>query len=131
MNGEPFFMPRASGDYLHHRSLIEYGGRDGIRDENAYESAINHPINVYSYSQGDMFDMAAAYAFHIAENQPFIEGNKRTGIAMALAFLQANGLETSVLKDDELYDAMIGIAEKRVDKAGLAAIFRQCIRLAP
>lgn len=72
-----------------------------------------------------MFDMAAAYAFHIAENQPFIDGNKRTAIAMALAFLQANGINTSSLDDAQLYDAMIAIAEKRLDQAGLAEIFRR------
>ncbi len=127
MSIDPFFMPRASGDYLHHRSLTEFGGQDGIRDDNAYESAINQPINVYCYANGDLFDIAAAYAFHIAENQPFIDGNKRTAIAMALAFLQANGIDTLRLDDAVLYNVMIGIAEKRVDKAGLAATFRRTL----
>lgn len=68
--------------------------------------------------------MAAAYAFHLAENQPFIDGNKRTAISTALYFLELNGVNTSPLTNAELYDAMIGIAEKRQNKAALAAIFR-------
>ena len=71
--------------------------------------------------------MAAAYAYHIAENQPFIDGNKRTAILTALYFFESNGINTSPQINDELYDAMMGIAEKRIDKAGLAAIFRRHI----
>ena len=127
MSDGPQFMPRASGDYLHHRSLTEYGGQDGIRDECAHESAIIQPVNVYHYAQGDIYDIAATYAFHIAQNQPFIDGNKRTGMAMALSCLQANGVDISKFDGSVLYDAMIAIAEKRLDKAGLAEIFRRQI----
>lgn len=69
--------------------------------------------------------MAAAYAYHLAENQCFIDGNKRTAVLTALYFLELNGVNTSPLANEELYDAMISIAEKRVDKAGLATIFRR------
>jgi death on curing protein len=71
-----------------------------------------------------MFDIAAAYAFHVAEAQAFIDGNKRTAILAALAFLQANGGYRTP-NQNELYDAMIAIAEKRLNKAGLAEIFRR------
>jgi death-on-curing protein len=66
--------------------------------------------------------MAAAYAFHIAQNQPFVDGNKRTGLLAAIVFLDLNGIE---LADPEgrLYDAMVGIAERRIDNGGLAALF--------
>ncbi len=79
---------------------------------------------MFCYGQGDLFDLAAAYAYHIAENQPFIDGNKRTAITTALAFLELNGISTSAVTNAQLYDAMIGIAEKRLDKAGLAEVFR-------
>ena len=82
-------------------------------------------MNVFFYGRGDLFDLAAAYAYHIAENQPFIDGNKRTAITTALLFLEENGISTSAITNKELYDAMIGIAEKRLDKAGLAAVFRK------
>ena len=83
------------------------------------------PKATYHYGQGDLATIAAAYAFHIAQNQPFIDANKRTAVTSALAFLELNGVSTSAITDAELYDAMIGIAEKRIDKAGLAAIFRR------
>ncbi|MEO7413963.1 MAG: type II toxin-antitoxin system death-on-curing family toxin [Opitutaceae bacterium] len=71
-----------------------------------------------------IFELAATYAFHIAQNQPFIDGNKRAAIAIALAFLELNAVNTSPCPDEIFYDAMIGIAEKRLDKTGLAAVFR-------
>ena len=122
---EPRFVDRQTVDSLHRLSLEEHGGQDGVRNEHGLESALAQPQNVHAYAQGDLADMAAAYAYHIAENQPFIDGNKRTAILAALYFFEANGVNTSSLTNAELYDAMIGIAEKRVDKAGLAAIFRR------
>jgi death on curing protein len=121
---EPVFITRERVDALHQRSLEEHGGQDGIRNEHGLESALAQPMNVFFYGQGDLFDLAAAYAYHIAENQPFIDGNKRTAVTAALAFLELNGLSTSTITNARLYDAMIAIAEKRLDKAGLAAVFR-------
>jgi death-on-curing protein len=122
---EPIFITRERVDALHRQSLEEHGGQDGIRNEHGLESALAQPQNVFFYGQGDLFDQAAAYAYHIAENQPFIDGNKRTAITTALAFLELNGTATLALTNEQLYDAMIGIAEKRLDKAGLAEVFRR------
>lgn len=97
----------------------------GLRNEHGLESALAQPQNIQLYGQGDLDDMAAAYDYHIAENQPFIDGNKRAAILVALYFLEMNGVNTSAPTNDELYDAMIGIAQKRIDKPGLAAIFRR------
>lgn len=126
MNGLRF-VDRETVDALHRLSLEQHGGQDGLRNEHGLESALAQPQNVHAYSQGDLTDMAAAYAYHIAENQPFIDGNKRTAILTALYFFESNGINTSPQINDELYDAMMGIAEKRIDKAGLAAIFRRHI----
>jgi death-on-curing protein len=87
------------------------------------ESALGSAINTFFYGNGDLFDIAAAYAFHLAQAQAFIDGNKRTGIGAALLFLRGNGV-TRWPEDTALYDAMIAIAEKRLDKSGLAEIFR-------
>ena len=122
---EPVFITRELVDALHERSLEEHGGKGGIRNEHGLESALAQPMNMFFYGQGDLFDLAAAYAYHLAENQTFIDGNKRTAITTALAFLELNGVSTTVITNDELYDAMIGIAEKRIDKAGMAEIFRR------
>jgi len=121
---EPIFVTREWVDGLHRRSLDEHGGQDGLRNEHGLESALAQPMNLFFYGQGDLFDMAAAYAFHIAENQPFIDGNKRTAITTALAFLEFNGVATSGITNAQLYAAMIAIAEKQMDKAGLAAVLR-------
>ena len=121
---EPLFITRERVDVLHQRSLEEHGGQDGIRNEHGLESALAQPMNMLVYGQGDLFDLAAAYAYHLAENQPFIDGNKRTAITTALAFLELNGISTSAITNALLYDAMIAIAGKRLDKAGLANVFR-------
>ena len=120
---EPVFLSREAVDLIHEASLRAFGGADGIRDENALESALAQPMNEYFYRQADRYQIAAAYAYHLAENQPYIDGNKRTGLLSALNFLAENGLMSDE-PVDEYYDAMIAIAEKRLDKAGLAAIFR-------
>jgi death-on-curing protein len=114
---EPRYVDRATVDALHRLSLEEHG----------LESALAQPHHVFNYAGGDIADLTAAYAYHIAENQPFIDGNKRTAVLTALYFLELNGLNTSPLSNVELYDVMIGIAEKRIDKAGLAAIFRRAL----
>jgi death-on-curing protein len=121
-------MTRARVEAFHRRSLEDHGGQDGIRNEHGLESALAQPMNVYFYGQGDLYDMAAAYAYHLAENQPFIDGNKRTAIVTTLMFLEGNGLSTSGITNAQLYDAMIAIAEKRLDKAGLAAVFRKQLK---
>jgi death-on-curing protein len=73
----------------------------------------------------DIFHMAAAYAFHIAESQAFLDGNKRTGVAAALTFLDMNSVSYGAGIRDELYKALFDIAEHRLDKAGLATLLRE------
>jgi death-on-curing protein len=109
---------------LHARSIEAHGGTMGIRDRGGLEAAVNHPKNVFFYGAGDLFDLAAAYAFHIAEGQCFLDGNKRTAATSALTFLRLNGVR---LTFDELalYDLLIGIAEKRFGKEHLARYLRQ------
>jgi death-on-curing protein len=123
---EPVFLSREAVDLIHEDSLRAFGGADGVRDENALESALAQPMHEHFYRQTDLFAIAAAYAFHVAENQPYLDGNKRTGLLCALNFLAQNGMVSDQPVDD-YYDAMIGIAEKRVDKAGLAALFRRAL----
>ncbi len=80
--------------------------------------------NVFFYAGGDLHEIAATYAYHLAQSQGFLDGNKRTAIACAGVFLEGNGcVDRSI--DLELYDAMIAIADRRMDKAGLAVIFRR------
>ena len=121
---EPLFLTRSQIERLHDLSLAGFGGAGGVRDEGLIQSALASAKNAYCYGQGDLFDIAAAYAFHLAEAQAFIDGNKRTGIGSALTFLELNGFRTTA-SDDMLYDAMLDIAKKRLNRAGLATILRE------
>ena len=122
---DPIFLSREEVLGIHHLSLQRHGGLDGLRDPGLLDSALAQPEAAYFYGQGDLAAIAAAYAFHVAQNQPFIDGNKRTAMGSALTFLKLNGISPSSFEGAVLYDAMIGIAERRLDKPGLAAVFRQ------
>jgi death on curing protein len=88
------------------------------------ESALASAENTFCYGNGDMFDVAAAYAFHIAEAQAFIDGNKPTAVAAAMVFLAINGTYAQP-PTVELHQAMIDVANKRKGKQDLADIFRR------
>lgn len=121
---DPLFLSREEVLGIHRLSLEQHGGLDGLREPGLLDSALMQPEAAHYYGQGDLAAIAAAYAFHIAQNQPFIDGNKRAAMGSALTFLRLNGYPPARFDGDELYDAMIAIAEKRLDKAGLAAMFR-------
>ena len=120
----PLFLTRAQIERLHDWSLARFGGLAGIGNEGLIQSALASAQNAWFYGQGDRFDIAAAYAFHLAEAQAFVDGNKRTGMGAALTFLELNGYHVTA-SDDMLYDAMLDIAKKQLDKAGFAALLRK------
>ena len=126
MNFEPDFLSVEDVIFLHDEQLVRFGGAAGIRDQGLLESAIGMPQASFGgeFLHADLYAMAAAYAFHIAQNQAFVDGNKRTGLLSALVFLEMNGI---IIADPEsrLYQAMIDIAEKTLDKSGLAALLRE------
>ena len=126
---EPEFLTLEEVLILHERQVEAFGGTLGIRDQGLLESAIAMPEASFGgqFVHGSLFEMAAAYAFHIAENQPFLDGNKRTGLGAALVFLRLNGFRV-VDPDEALYDAMIAIAERRLDKPGLATLLERLAR---
>src|SRR4051812_20345683 len=127
MGAEPSFLGRDVVDRIHKRSLEQYGGINGVRDDSLIESALGAAMNDYFYGNGDFFAVAAGYAFHLAQNQAYLDGNKRTAIATALAFLAHNGHTrvASQAEQLEIYDALIAIAERRMTKPELAALFRR------
>ena len=123
---EPDFLSVDDVLLLHEGQLARYGGGTGLRDPGLLDSAVAVPRATFGgrHLHADLFAMAAAYAFHIAQNQPFVDGNKRTGLAAALVFLDINGIAVAD-PDGRLYDAMIALAERRLDKEGLAALLRE------
>jgi death-on-curing protein len=120
----PVFLTLDEVLQIHRRSLAEHGGIEGTREPGLVESALASAENNYHYGRGDLFDIAASYAFHLAESQAFLDGNKRTAVVSALVFLARNGVYAHPPKWG-LYLAMIEIAEKKLSKSELAAIFRE------
>jgi death-on-curing protein len=76
---------------IHDRQLAEHGGPAGVRDEAALDSALSRPRNLAAYKRPDAVALAAAYAYGIVRNHPFVDGNKRTGWVVARLFLVSNG----------------------------------------
>jgi len=126
---DPEFLDVEDVLLIHSRQLAKYGGAAGVRDQALLESALAMAMATFGgeFVHEDLFTMAAAYAFHVAENQPFLDGNKRTGVLAAVVFLELNG---HVLEEPpgRLHEAMIAVAERRLDKAGLAALLRELSR---
>lgn len=109
-----------------HRNQIElYGGSEGIRDIGLLESAIAMPQAGFGgqYLHTDIFEMAAAYLFHIAKNHPFIDGNKRTASMAAFTFLHVNG-QTLTATEEEYEKVVLAAAQSELDKKQIAAFFR-------
>ncbi|MEA5076122.1 MAG: type II toxin-antitoxin system death-on-curing family toxin [Coriobacteriia bacterium] len=126
MNPLPRFLGVEEIFELHERLLERFGGSHGLRDLGMLESAAAMPQAGFddAYLHEDIFEMAAAYLFHIVMNHPFIDGNKRTGAHAAFLFLADNGYAVT-LTQDEKYDLVIGVCEGTVTKKALASAFRE------
>lgn len=113
-----------------HRDQIErYGGTLGVRDIALLESALAAPQSGFGeqYLHGDLFEMASAYLFHLAQNHPFLDGNKRVGTAAALTFLELNGVETKI-PHPALVATVLAVAQGKTEKSAIAAFFREYAR---
>jgi death-on-curing protein len=108
----------------HAEQLAEHGGGEGVRDPGALESAMAGPQNLTAYGDPDAADLAAAYAFGIARNHPFVDGNKRTAAVVGEAFLLLNGRELQA-NDAELVVAFLALADGELDQDEMADWFRQ------
>jgi len=120
---QPIWMEKREVLAAHSEQLAAYGGSDGIRDETLLDSALAKPLNVFAYSDPDIFDLAASYAFGIARNHAFIDGNKRTAASISMGFLHFNGWEIESDKEDE-YTTFLKLAEGLIPEAEMAAWFR-------
>ncbi len=111
---------------MHSRLIERFGGSQGIRDVGLLESAVAMPAAGFGeeYLHKDLFEMAAAYLFHIVQNHPFVDGNKRTGAAAAGFFLTTNGVEFNA--DQESFEQVVlAVAEGKMGKPEIAEFFRQ------
>lgn len=111
----------------HAEQLAEHGGAEGVRDAGALESAMARPRNLAEYAEPDIAALAAAYAYGIARNHPFVDGNKRTAAVVSETFLMLNG-HALVATDAELVVAILALAAGELSEDELADWFR--LRLA-
>ncbi|MGE0501499.1 MAG: type II toxin-antitoxin system death-on-curing family toxin [Rhizobiaceae bacterium] len=118
-----YFHSRAYVEAMHIEQLRLHGGAAGIRDEGMLESALARPLQKAAYGEPDFCDLAAAYLFGIVKNHPFVDGNKRTGLAAADLFLYLNGLSLEAEGDDLIY-LVLRVAAGGIDEGGVAAFFR-------
>lgn len=110
-----------------HHSLIEtYGGAEGIRDVGLLHSAIAMPQASFGgqFLHKDLYEMAAAYLYHIVQNHPFLDGNKRAGAAVAIIFLAINDV-TIEADEDGLVELTLAVAQGKAGKGEIAEFFRK------
>ncbi len=109
---------------IHDEQLAEHGGMKGLRDESLLLSALARPQNLAAYGNPDAADLAASYAFGIARNHAFIDGNKRTALVVAAGvFLPLNGYRLTA-SDGETVRVMLSVADGSVPEEELASWFR-------
>jgi|SRR5579871_4053884 len=111
---------------LHDEQLAEHGGGEGLRDSGLLESALTRAENSAAYGNPDAAGLAAAYAFGLARNHPFVDGNKRTAAVAALLFLDINGWAFEI-SEPELVVMMLALAAGELSEDEVAAWFRDRI----
>ena len=123
---EPEWIELETVYRLHSRQLAEHGGAAGIRDEGLLLSAMNRPIAKWEYEcpRPDCCELAAAYAFEIAKNHPFLDGNKRTAAVVCEVFLILNGLQPTASEDDK-YPFYLALAAGQLHEDSFAAWLRK------
>lgn len=113
----------------HREQLAEHGGGDGVRDMGLFESAMARPMNLAGYGEPDAAALAAGYAYGLARNHPFVDGNKRTAAVVSETFLDLNGWALNA-SDAELAVAFMALAAGELSEEELADWFRQRIVVA-
>ena len=121
---EPIWLLPEVVDEIHALQIEEHGGAPGIRDRGLLESALGRPEHAFSYGGGGLLDIAAAYAFGLARNHPFIDGNKRTSFLCAYVFLRLNGLML-VAEEVNATETMVAFAAGSLDEAAFAIWLRE------
>ena len=124
---EPRWLDATIALAIHDRQLAEHGGGFGVRDAGLLDSALNRPINQWTYGEDDLAALAAAYAFGVARNHPFVDGNKRTAWVLARLFLVMNG-ETLVFEPSEAIQTVLALAAGELSEDALADWFRGHLR---
>jgi death on curing protein len=120
---EPIWLDRELALAIHDRQLAEHGGGAGVRDIGLLESPLARPINRWTFSDEDLCALAAAYAFDVARNHPFADGNKRTAWVLARLFLKVNGAELRFDAQDAIF-MVLALAAGELEEDEVADWFR-------
>ena len=126
---EPVFLTLDEVLAIHADQIRRYGGSHGVRDLGLLSSAVAMPQASFGgvYLHTSLAEMAAAYLFHIAQNHPFVDGNKRAALAAAFAFIWLNDRRLEA-GEDELTELVMGIAAGRLSKADAAVFINGHVR---
>jgi death on curing protein len=108
---------------IHAEQLAVFGGGDGVRDLGLLESALARPLNKFAYGETDLAALAAAYAFGIARNRPFVDGNKRAAFGSMIVFLGLDEIDLDVPPEDATA-IVLEVAAGEIDEDGLARWLR-------
>lgn len=126
-SSEVAWVDRAVALAIHDEQLGEHGGAAGIRDEGALDSALARPRNRAVYGDADLHGLAAAYAFGICRNHPFVDGNKRTSFVITELFLALNGRSLDA-DDAAVVTTWLAIADGRMTEEDVAGWLRRSDR---
>ncbi len=126
--GEPAWLDARDANAIHDRQLAEHGGGVGVRDTGLLDSALTRPINRWNYGEDDPAELAAAYAYGVARNHSFIDGNKRTAWVLTRLFLAINGHRLEFTAADAI-QMMLALAAGELEEDVVAGWFRE--RLVP
>ena len=126
MKHEPLFLTFAEIIEIHDYQIEHFGGGEGLRDIELLKSAIGMPSATFGgeYLHPTILEMAAAYLYHLVENHPFVDGNKRVGAMAALIFLDLNGYDFDA-SDAEFTDMVLKVADGKMLKAEIMLFFHQ------
>ncbi len=117
------WIRRGEAMAIHAEQIAEHGGLEGTRDEGLFESAMARPENLAAYGKPDVCDLTAAYAFGLARNHPFLDGNKRTAFVVSATFLVLNGRDL-IATEVDVVEIFLKLAAGKLAETELAVWFR-------
>jgi death on curing protein len=123
---EPVWLDATDALAIHDRQLSEHGGLSGLRDAGLLDSAMTRPVNRWHYGEDDLSALAASYAFGVARNHPFADGNKRTAWVVARLFFVLNDAQL-VFQREAAIEVMVALAAGELSEDELASWFRDHI----